>query len=142
MTKIMSIEYRKELLEELVQDKQLHQIICNYLHLTVLIEDIRVEEKKVEISEEMSDKKIREYVSLQSRKNYILHSQMEFYKNLIIQKCGNDIDLLKGWNNPKGDAIFNIHITNLLKNYNFEKNDINPYVVELLLYTLLNLDIL
>jgi len=143
LIKKISIEHRKEELEALMQDKQLNDIIRNFLRITILSKEIREDEKEINFLEEMKkNNKIREYVTLQSKKDYILHTQTVFLKNQILQKCGIPVELYGEWSNPKGNALFDIHIANMLKKYNLEKNELNPYLVELLLYSLLNIDLL
>ncbi|WP_026801497.1 hypothetical protein [Pontibacillus halophilus] len=137
MSEVIQIANRKASLKQLAKDQHLNQLIRNYLRLTVLTEEVWMYEKSMRPQLDISYDWVKDHMDLQQQKNAILDGQLDFLKGLIFQMCG-----VKDIYNEKINTLFEIRISSLLKSYNYEKDYINPFLVESLIYSLLNSDLL
>ncbi|KIL43786.1 hypothetical protein [Jeotgalibacillus campisalis] len=142
----LSLEERKTLIKNLSKDKEFKELLLYYMQISKDIGHKRDEEERVNYSavmEHQNGEQRNILMLLQQSLSLLEHHQM-YVKNMILKKCDAKIDLFEDFSQqePQGDILFENIMILLTEHSNIQKRYIEESIAELLIYSLVNLDLI
>lgn len=132
----LTLEERKQKIRALLQDESFVDLLQNYISLC---KDSKTFNDHLASRIHHSDNE--ELMSVSTDIETILYSQLYKLRNLILRKCGIDIELFEEiWEDKEGIALFEIYMSKMIEEDHYPHGSINKSYIKLLVASLVNIE--
>ncbi|KAA0546127.1 hypothetical protein FZW96_17595 [Bacillus sp. BGMRC 2118] len=132
----LTLEERKQKIKSLLEDESLIDLLQNYITLSI-------DSKKM--NDNLASRILRSeneaLIASSTEIETLLYSQLYKLRNLIIRKCGIDIELFEEiWDDKEGLVLFDIYMSKMIEEDHYPHGSINKSYIKLLVASLVNIE--
>ncbi|MBM6616829.1 hypothetical protein [Bacillus suaedaesalsae] len=132
----LTLEERKQKIKALLQDDSLVDLLQNYITLSI---ESKVLNDNMAARIHHSDNEA--LINVSSEIETLLYSQLYKLRNLILRKCGIQIELFEEiWEDKEGIALYEIYMSKMIEEDVYPHGIINKSYIKLLVASLVNIE--